>query len=208
MLSDLKALNGYNQVTIPSAQCDRYQNNVALTETAWKSLETYTSPTVVDFTACGHLFIPWGKVSTLKIHTDLILAVRGIDIQEVVISSGNGKPHDLWFVVPDQSSAPGPQCSLAPSSPTIRTHTATINTPITAMAYSPCGIRLESSTNWRGGVYSQHLSIVNPVTMTVERIGMPGEASGGGGTGTPGAGGDGTLGTLIYQGNFDGTDPF
>lgn len=208
VLNDLKTLSGYSQVTIPPEQCSRYQNNQALTEAAWKSLESYTSPTVVDLTTCGHVIIPWGKVSTLNINTDLILAVRGIDIQEVVITSGNGQPHDLWFVVPDQSSAPGPQCSLPPSSPTIRTHTATITAPITAMAYSPCGIRLESATNWRGGVYSQHLSIVNPVTMTVERIGMPGGASGGGGTGNPGGGGEGTLSTLIYQGNFDGTDPF
>jgi len=150
----------------------------ASTHDTYKQLANLTSPTVVDSRACSPLTFQTG---TLAIKTDIAFIGKAFTLGDMKISSADGQPHKIWFLVPDGNpSHAGKDCTNGAGNITNWGSNSQIAAPIYALAYTPCTIALNNGMRWRGQLYSGAFTVSSGDSLVYMPIGIPGTDLSGG----------------------------
>lgn len=146
----------------------------------WNQVSNLTTPTVVDARPCSSVS---GDL-TLALKTDVAFIATDFDVSSLTVTSADGAPHRIWFIIPDaQPAVAGPQCPQSGGEFSLQNASA-IGVNISAMAYTPCSINLNNGLQWRGQVYASSMSIGGgPRILDYASVGIPGSLIGGGSAG-------------------------
>lgn len=193
---------GYNVVTLVNSgsgpgTCNYFNSSPG---TGWTtSLPAYTTPTVIDARACTILSSQNGSLPNISLKTNFVFLAKQFDLGSMQMKAATGlatKPK-VWFITDDITSTDlKPTCGSG-YGPTLINGTVTA-TSITAMAYTPCQIRVAGgasgiSDKWNGAFYGGGWSYGGGLEFTADPIGVPGMSSTSSGSST------GTLGSLVSQ---------
>ncbi len=140
----------------------------------WSALQTYTTPTVIDATACT------GGVKTLNnlspdlgLKTDIVFFADSFTFEKLYMSSSNvSVPRDLYFIVPDNTANALPTCT-GESGNIYLTTEANITASVSAFVYTPCEI-LSDRDGWRGQLYGGQVDFNQQAQMTYVPTSPPG----------------------------------
>lgn len=168
--------------------------------TGWTTLAGYTAPTIVDARACTILSSNNGSNPVLSLRTDLVILAKEFDLTALTMKANAGvsaKPK-VWFVTEDVvPTDANPTCGRGYGP--LKVNGTVMATSITAMAYTPCVIRVAGEAAgiddaWSGAFYGGGWSHGDGLTFTADPIALPGMTSGSGA-----GGGRGVLGALVSQ---------
>ncbi|MDX2377134.1 hypothetical protein M4I32_10020 [Microbacterium sp. LRZ72] len=120
--------------------------------TGWTSLESLTTPTILDARACTTLSTNNGSEPDLDLKTDVVLLGNDFNLTALTIGAAAGADPHLWFVVEDTVADGVPTCTNGND---ILINGTVIQAGVTAMAYTPCIIDVAGMNNdlWHGGFY-------------------------------------------------------
>lgn len=161
---------GFNVVVWPNdtAHCT-IDNNWATR--AWDvALTTYTTPTVIDATACADLDFSQSANLNLSLKTNLVFVSNSIDIGKLTANSDSATQRSLWFIVPDKTPDHLPSC--VPDGTIDIKNLTNIGSTVSAMAYSPCTIS-NSAATWSGQMYGGTVNFDTSITLTYRPVGLP-----------------------------------
>lgn len=193
---------GYNVVTLVNSgsgagTCSYYNSSPG---TGWTSLQSLTTPTVLDARACSTLSSNNGSNPNLSIKTNIVLLAKGMDLTTLQMKAVSGlatKPK-VWFVTEDATSTDNKPTCGSGYGPIFINGTVTA-TSVSAMAYTPCKIDVGGGAGgiadaWNGTFYGGGWNYGGGLTFTADPIGLPGMP-----TGSSSGSGTGTLGSLVSQ---------
>jgi hypothetical protein len=152
--SDWQSAGFQQELVWPSGACS-IPNNVGSGTSAldsfWREVQAATLNTVIDARSCSSIS---GKFE-MSTKADIAVITAKLNLQTLVLSSGDGAEHKFWLVVPDGEGGSdlGPDCSGNAEHITV-SQNATINAPIIALAYGPCTLNLPADSLWRGQLYT------------------------------------------------------
>jgi len=137
------------------------------------TIPTYTSKTVINALACNPLRTQSGV--DLKISTDLVIVSKRFQLNNVRISSADGQPHTIWFVVPSTESCPTGGAAAISMENTVRFPDGKIS----ALAYAKCPVVFANAGNdpWPGSIYAEKMS--GYLAIAYHPVGLPGATGGG-----------------------------
>lgn len=181
-----------SEVWSAPTQCTVPNHGEPAALTALKNLST---PSVVDArSACpsGVSIEYWGY--NLSIKTDIVIVAHSFFLRGFNITSADGLPHKVWFVV-----LPPKTCPTTNGGTDFTTDSVNFSDgKVTALAYTPCNVKFgNSGALWRGSVFSGSFS--GTPLFNYNYIGLPGEETTGGWGGGGAAKAD--LTALISQRN-------
>ncbi len=153
------------------------------------TIATYTTPTVIDATACSTLTIE--SNDNIKLATDVAIVAPKMVLKAFTFGSTTTAKHNLYVV----SSATVNTAQMATSCPTSRVdiQVAGVNftdKKITGLLYAQCRVQMDNwGPYWLGSIYSRNFS--GTPLLTFAPITDPNTV--GGGSGTPSTSGTLTL---------------
>lgn len=167
--------------------------NVELNPFFSEVIPSFRSRTLVQALTCD----PWqtrGGIE-LRLRTDVVVVAKRFNLSNVRISSADGEPHKIWFVVPAEAN-----CAVD-GVPEIDVQ-GTVKFPdgkITALAYTECEVVFGTSGNdpWPGSVYAR--TFTGYAAIRYVPIGLPVAAGEDANRLNPD---EGALGSLVSQRNL------
>jgi hypothetical protein len=130
------------------------------------ALTSVTTKTVYRVSpACS---ISWSNNTTINVSADMaIVTDGGISMaNKTTFQSGDGLPHNLFFIMPTGTACPTGNFSTANS-------TSFVN--LRVLVYTPCTASFANNTNGLGGqIYAGTVSIANLFTMNYSPLVIPG----------------------------------
>ncbi len=136
-------------------------------------LGTFTSPTILDATACSGGFSSHPtSATTVTISTDVVVVASELDLQFVTFKAATGTSPRLWFVVPSASHSVKPYPGVMPGSGDINLDSTTMTLP--TMLYTPGGITYHAST-FTGSMYATRITLdfTSPGDITADALPFP-----------------------------------
>ena len=176
---------GYTVLTWPIATSSC---NIGNSNAFWDSLATQTATTgniVVDARGCGADGLVFqNNIRDIQLSANVTFIAWKFNVDKLVATTNSAATRYLWFMVPDNISAPGadgkptPNCPaiVDPSNPVgtiLLTNEANIAPTIAAMAYTPCKI-ISDRNNWRGQLYGGTMEFLQQAQLTYVPVGVPG----------------------------------
>lgn len=191
---------GYQVVTLKTSgtasdTCNGFNSSPGA---AWTSLQTYTSPVIIDARACSTLSSNNGSKPTVGIKTNVVLLAKKFDLSGLTVKAGTGvagKPK-FWVMTEDPTPTDAaPTCGSGYGELLINGTVTDLT--VKAMAYSPCKISVAGGAyglqdKWNGSFYGGGWSYGGGLTFTADPIGVPGM-----GISESGSSGSGGIGGLI-----------
>ena len=191
------------QLTWPSATGCRIGDSNSTTPGGalyswYQQLKNLSQATVVDGRGCGISGLSGNMDLALK--TDVAFIANTFNYDSLHITSADGQPHRIWFIVLDgDPNTAGPQCPRRGGTFALNTPSS-IGTNVIGMVYTPCDISVNNGSTWNGMFYSGTMTGGGGVRQLVYvPLGVPGSTIGGGSVLPPT--GDGTVGALISTRN-------
>ncbi len=159
---------GFTVVVWPSTQCQI--NNYNVTQAWVTALNSYTTPTLIDATACSGFDFSQSGALNLSLRTDIAFVSNKFDIGKLTANSNNTTQRKLWFIVPDKTVNGVPDC-VGDGKIDIKNLT-NIGTTVSALAYTPCVIS-NSAATWSGQMYAKTVNFDTTITLTFKPVGLP-----------------------------------
>jgi hypothetical protein len=129
------------------------------------------------------------------LYSDIAIFAKKFNLTNTVnIRSGDGQPHKLWLIVPDQTANGLAQCTGGAGMINID-NTVTTQANTSMFLYSPCNVEMSNNLTLRGQVYGQSVELRNNVTINYVPMGIPGVTGLGGGA----AAADGFTVDIVYK---------
>lgn len=140
----------------------------------WAALQTYTTPTVIDATACTGGITTLNNLSPdLGLQTDIVFFADSFKFDKLYMASSVlSTPRDLYFIVPDNTPDALPTCTGESGGIHITTE-ANIQPSVSAFVYTPCEI-LSERDGWRGQLYGGEVDFDQQAQMTYVPTSPPG----------------------------------
>ncbi|TFC91455.1 hypothetical protein [Cryobacterium sp. TMT4-31] len=155
-----------------------------------------TNPVIFNALNCAGV----SDSGDVTLYNDLVVVAHKFDFANSLNfrSSNPAVPHRVWFITPDLVPAGNTATCSANQGDFDIGNNLQIDSPITAMLYTPCSIRTGNGFTWRGQMYAGTISNWNNALFGYVGIGLPG-ANLSNGTYTPGgsAGSPAVLGALV-----------
>lgn len=140
-------------------------------------LSSYTTPTVIDATACGELNFSRSSGFTMDMKTNITFIAKSFSIEGFTAKASSGVPQELRFITPDAVADGLPTC---PSGSRVKIDSGVnINTPVASLIYSPCTIS-NSDNDWRGQFYAGSVKLDTNSGLKFVGVGLPGVDMGNG----------------------------
>ncbi len=135
-----------------------------------KSWANFTTPQIIDWRLCTADINLFQTPITLK--TDLTIYVnRTVYMNGVVVSSGDGAPHQFNLIMPDKV-ADGKPTGPCPTGVRLDVNNLQMSDQISGAVYSPCNIDL-GGAKWNGVVYGHQVSSFDGSTLTFKDVTLP-----------------------------------
>lgn len=171
---------GYNIVNW-TGSCDIKKGTAAGDK--WQQLETYITPTVVNFlNACpSNPVTTANSMDTVELKTNIVLVANQFTFSKLYLTATSART--LTFLVPDD--VPNGQPTCAPTAPsTLKgdiylTNETDFGANIAAMVYTPCKIKSDRN-GFRGQMYSGEVEFNQQASLEFVPVGIMGiDLSGG-----------------------------
>jgi hypothetical protein len=138
------------------------------------ALSTYTTPTLIDATACTQETFSnsagsGGLNVTLK--TDIAFVSNSFSIEGFKLNSNNTTQRKVWFIVSDKTADGAPTCSGG-AGPINIGNNSQIGSTVAAIAYTPCQVAYDA-TAWRGQLYGQSVTFGGGNAISFVPVGLP-----------------------------------
>lgn len=180
-------LSGWTSITFSLAQWQttgfldvkQLTTSCALNATEMTNIAGKTGPYLIDgITKASGTCASSGITGSLSValSTDIALVANKFSLSNLVLSSADGLPHNVWLLVPDgpAGGTSGPDCS-APRGSISVSGSIQISPDISVFAYTPCSLRVPFSSIWRGQVIVGNISEESaPSQLIYNTIGIPG----------------------------------
>ena len=153
---------GFHATTIAS-ECDFTAVKAAADSLA-------TAPGIIDARGCSAGVHMIGS-EKLVLQNDLVIVANSFAFGNSAQFNSSTEVN-LWLITPDETDDGEPTCLSGGGSAVGESFIA--GTQVTAMLYSPCGVTLGGSAQWRGQVYSGTVSIGGSAILHYVPIGLPG----------------------------------
>lgn len=148
----------------------------------YQQVRTLTRPTVIDARGCST--INFSGTTNLVLKTDVVFILKGMSADTFNVTSGDGADHKIQFLTPDGAPATsGPQCPSGSGDFRVNSK-GTFDTHITSMLYTPCTVKLNGGTKWRGQIYAKSITVSAGDGIIYTPMSIPGISLAAGG-GTP-----------------------
>ena len=176
---------GYTPLTWPVATSSC---NIGTSNAFWDSLATKTATTgniVVDARGCGADGLVFqNNIRNIQLSANVTFIAWKFNVDKLVATTNSLETRYLWFMVPDNISAPGADGKPTPNCPAVvdpnnpvgtilLTNEANIAPTIAAMAYTPCKI-ISDRNFWRGQLYGGTMEFLQQAQLTYVPVGVPG----------------------------------
>ena len=155
---------GFAQLTVTDCSTSGVQSAVT-------SALGSTSPVVVNALACSSGVDFSQLQSSMKLHSDLAVIAKSFKLGGNAFDSTDSTVKRLWLVSPDA----GTSANHTPDCNGTFTLGAGVQTSsmVNGMIYTPCQIA-NTTTSWRGQIYSAGMTTPNAFTLTYAPVGLPG----------------------------------
>lgn len=157
--------------------CNRFNANNPSTSGAagWREVGALTHPTVIDATACTSLSSNNGSNPDVALGTDVVFVAKSFDLTTLRFTSRTGTTARVWYITNDGvttgAGAGAPSCSNGAGNIGVN-HTDMAG--VIAMIYTPCTIRVQGNSKWRGAFYGGGFSYGGGMTFVGDNIALPG----------------------------------
>lgn len=153
---------------------------IAMDATSRATLESYTTPTVVNYmTKCPSTAVTTNNSQSpvpVKLKTDVVFFAKQFTFDKLAFQSATaGTPHTLSFIVPDPAPDSVRTCT-PPSGLTGNislTNETDFSSDIAAMVYTPCKI-ISDRNGFRGQLYAGEVEFDQQAQLTFVPVGVPG----------------------------------
>ena len=134
-------------------------------------LVSRTTPRIYNAWDCGVLQL---REMDIVLYSDVAIFAKGFNLTNTMnIRSGDGQPHRLWLLVPDQTPNGVAQCAGGASEINISV-TVTTQNPTSLFLYTPCNLNMSNNLTVRGQVYGRQTELRNNVIINYVPMGIPG----------------------------------
>lgn len=134
-------------------------------------LVSRTTPKIYNAWACGVIQM---REMDIVLYSDVAIFAQGFNLTNTMnIRSGDGQPHKLWLLVPDQNANGVAQCTGGTQAINISV-TVTTQSPASVFLYTPCDLNMSNNLTVRGQVYGRQTELKNNVIINYVPMGIPG----------------------------------
>jgi hypothetical protein len=189
--------SGYNTKTMTDFGSD-VVSQLTFTN-SWAKPQYLSHPCSMDNTLPDPVIFPSGNATydlrtcsfsssntrTFVLNGDVAIFAKSFTTSnQFLIKSGDGKPHSIWFIVPDGGTANNKieECSsrgsYTPGNVQFSNQT-TIQSPIQIFVYSPCDVTISNDTALIGQIYGRNIQTSNNFHLIYSGMGIPGVDLGG-----------------------------
>ena len=192
---------GYDLVVLDTqAKCDHFDRHPGgVGVDGWNALATeHDRDTIIDARQCAlGLTSNYGTAATAIIRHNYVFVANQFDLTPLTLKPAAGADVKAWFIVPDADNNAKPDTSINCGG----SHSITINSTyitVPSFAYTPGCIKVSGGGVFTGTMYGGGFSHGGLINIYGQKVGFPGQASGGS-SGGGGAGGTLTITGLVAQ---------
>lgn len=160
---------GYTNLVVWSGSC-----TMGSSDPRWAALNTYTTPTVIDATACvGGVTTESNLKPDVLLSTNVVFIADKFTFNKLYFASSQATVNrKLFFIVPDNTADDLPTCS-GEAGPIYLTNEADIRSTVSAFIYTPCEIKSDRN-GLRGQLYGGVIDFDQQAQMTYVPSSPPG----------------------------------